>query len=123
MSSTTLTPATFEPVKGKIAVLPQLNEEESQPSTPGLSSLWRKFIDTSIQGPRLESARIVIQTRITIAANVDDYNSMPTLQELMDSPLFQIAGMLDIGEPGWADRHDEYLGKTYLHSHDTSESN
>jgi hypothetical protein len=100
-----------------------MSEEASKTSTLDLSSLWRKFINPSIQGPRLEPARIVIQTRITIAANLDDYHQTPTLKELMDSPLFQIAGMLDIVEPGWADRHDEYLGKTYLDSHDTTESN
>ncbi|HEX6121868.1 MAG TPA: hypothetical protein VFY89_01845 [Ktedonobacterales bacterium] len=27
--------------------------------------------------------------------------------EALSSPLFQIAGMFAIGEPGWADRHDE----------------
>ena len=30
-------------------------------------------------------------------------------KELSESPLFQIAGIFVIGDPGWADRHDEYL--------------
>jgi hypothetical protein len=30
-------------------------------------------------------------------------------QKLSESPLFQIAGIFAIGDPGWADKHDEYL--------------
>ena len=30
-------------------------------------------------------------------------------EELRNHPLLQIAGILDIGGPGWADRHDEYF--------------
>jgi hypothetical protein len=36
---------------------------------------------------------------------------------LLNSPLFQVAGMFAIGEQGWADRHDEYLAETYLENH------
>jgi predicted nucleic acid-binding protein len=25
-----------------------------------------------------------------------------------------VAGMFEINEPGWADKHDEYLAETYL---------
>lgn len=32
-------------------------------------------------------------------------------EELLNSPLFQVAGIFSIGEPGWADRHDEYLAE------------
>jgi hypothetical protein len=38
-------------------------------------------------------------------------------EALLNSPLFQIAGMFAIGEQGWADRHDEYLAETYLENH------
>lgn len=38
-------------------------------------------------------------------------------QEFLNSPLFQAAGMFAIDEPGWADRHDEYLAETYLENH------
>jgi hypothetical protein len=38
-------------------------------------------------------------------------------QEDCDSPLLQVAGMFAIGEPGWADRHDEYLGEGFLDTH------
>ena len=30
-------------------------------------------------------------------------------EEVLSSPLLQVAGMFAIGEPGWADRHNEYL--------------
>src|SRR5438270_13486235 len=38
-------------------------------------------------------------------------------EEILKSPLFQIAGMFAIGEPGWADRHDEYLAEAYADNH------
>jgi hypothetical protein len=42
-------------------------------------------------------------------------------EEVLSSPLLQVAGMFAIGEQGWADRHDEYLVETYLESHADSE--
>lgn len=42
-------------------------------------------------------------------------------EALVNSPLFQVAGMFAIGEQGWADRHDEYLAETYLENHADSE--
>jgi hypothetical protein len=41
-------------------------------------------------------------------------------EALLNSPLFQVAGMFAIGEQGWADRHDEYLAETYLENHTDS---
>jgi hypothetical protein len=38
-------------------------------------------------------------------------------EEILKSPLLQIAGMFAIGEPGWADRHDEYLAEVYADDH------
>jgi hypothetical protein len=38
-------------------------------------------------------------------------------EELVDHPLLRIAGMFAIGEPGWADRHDEYLAEVYADDH------
>lgn len=35
----------------------------------------------------------------------------------LQSPLFQIAGMFAINEPGWADKHDQYLAEAYLENH------
>src|SRR5712692_2006624 len=34
-------------------------------------------------------------------------------EELQSHPLLDVAGMFAIGEPGWADKHDEYLAETY----------
>jgi hypothetical protein len=42
-------------------------------------------------------------------------------EDALSSPLLQVAGMVAIGEHGWADRHDEYLAETYLESHTDSE--
>ncbi|HEY4035615.1 MAG TPA: hypothetical protein VGL94_16785 [Ktedonobacteraceae bacterium] len=37
--------------------------------------------------------------------------------ESLNHPLLQVAGLFAIGEPGWADRHDEHLASTYLENH------
>jgi len=38
-------------------------------------------------------------------------------EETLNHPLLQVAGMFAIGEPGWADKHDEYLAEAYLENH------
>ena len=38
-------------------------------------------------------------------------------EDILNSPLFQISGMFAIGEPGWADKHDEYLAEGYMENH------
>jgi hypothetical protein len=38
-------------------------------------------------------------------------------EAILDSPLLKIAGMFAIGEPGWADKHDEYLAEAVLEDH------
>lgn len=37
-----------------------------------------------------------------------------TSEELLSGPLFQVAGIFEIDEPGWAEKHDEYIAETYL---------
>jgi len=44
-----------------------------------------------------------------------------TMRELPESPLLQIAGIFVIGDPGWADRHDEYLAEGYIENHADAE--
>jgi hypothetical protein len=56
-------------------------------------------------------------TPITFTTAMADASNLPTTEELLNGPLFQVAGMFAIGEPGWADKHDEYLAETYLESH------
>ncbi|SRR5712691_6339643 len=41
-------------------------------------------------------------------------------EELQSHPLLEVAGMFAIGEPGWADKHDEYLAETYIEKHDNA---
>ena len=38
-------------------------------------------------------------------------------EEFLKSPLFQIAGMFAMNEPGWADKHDAYLAEAYIENH------
>ncbi len=38
-------------------------------------------------------------------------------EELLNDPLFQIAGMFAIGDPDLAAKHDEYLADTYRDNH------
>jgi len=38
-------------------------------------------------------------------------------EEIQSHPLLNVAGIFSIGEPGWADKHDEYLAETYVDNH------
>lgn len=38
-------------------------------------------------------------------------------EDLQNHPLLKAAGMFAVGEPGWADKHDEYLAETYIEDH------
>lgn len=38
-------------------------------------------------------------------------------EDALTHPLVHVAGMFAIGEPGWADKHDEYLVKVYGENH------
>ena len=74
---------------------------------------WRKIIDSLRQ---LSVSEVVM--RIDLAASAT--SEMPTVlkptprEGLFSSPLFQVAGIFEIDEPRWADRHDEYITETYL---------
>ena len=50
-------------------------------------------------------------------ANAENEGLTETEKILRDSPLLRVSGMFAIGEEGWADRHDEYLGEIYLENH------
>jgi len=38
-------------------------------------------------------------------------------EAILNSPILRIAGMFATGEPGWADKHDEYLAEILLENH------
>ena len=38
-------------------------------------------------------------------------------EEVLNSPLFRLAGIFSVDDPGWADRHDEYLAEAYADDH------
>lgn len=38
-------------------------------------------------------------------------------QDISQDPLFQIAGIFAGNEPGWVNRHDEYLAEAYADDH------
>jgi len=59
-------------------------------------------------------------TPITFTPMMADSSNLPTTEELLNGPLFEVAGILAIGEPRWADKHDEYLAETYLEEHTNS---
>jgi hypothetical protein len=38
-------------------------------------------------------------------------------EEWLNSPLFRVAGIFSVDDPGWADRHDEYFAGAYADDH------
>ena len=83
------------------------------------SSSWRKFIykSTPTKQRGSETAVMVIPAAKTTTEGPIVLKSTPAPKELLGGPLFQVAGIFAIGEPGWADKHDEYLAETYLGNH------
>jgi hypothetical protein len=75
------------------------------------SSSWRKFIQNSSPTQQQGSATsvMVIPVAKTTSEGPIVFKSTPTPKEFLGESLFQVAGIFAIGEPGWADKHDEYL--------------
>lgn len=92
--------------------------EDSIPFGPAIktSSSWRKFI----QKPTQQSWSGVVVAVVAEASATTEGPIMispapaPTIEELLNGPLFQVAGIFEIDEPGWAEKHDEYIAETYL---------
>ena len=51
------------------------------------------------------------------SAESDETEQKNQEADVSNSSLFRVAGMFAIGEPGWADKHDEYLAETYIEDH------
>src|SRR5260370_6374827 len=67
-------------------------------------SSWRKFIHTPTQQSLFEVAVTGASAARTITEGPTIIKPVPTVNELLSGPLFQVAGMFAIGEPGWADK-------------------
>ncbi len=48
---------------------------------------------------------------------MNDTEQVEHEEDVLNSPLSQMAGMFAIGELGWADRHDKYLAEGYIDDH------
>jgi hypothetical protein len=95
---------------------PQTMKEEAIPYslTYKPSSSWRKFIPRSKQRSQADPTMTAIPATKTTTEGPTILKPASTTEELLSGPLFQVAGMFEINEPGWADKHDEYLAETYL---------
>lgn len=68
---------------------------------------WVNEMMHRVKEPTVSSQKQQMGQKLQEESNEEDVNS----------PLFQVAGMFAIGDPGWADRHDEYLAEAYLENH------
>lgn len=56
--------------------------------------------------------------RLLITSTFSVVEERVTEEELLEAhPVLRISGILAINEPGWADRHDEYLAEAYMDNH------
>ena len=80
------------------------------------SSSWRKFIHRPPEQRQVESTTLTAFASSESTTIEGSFVLRPTLtlQELLNGPLFQVAGIFEIDEPGWADKLDEYIAETYL---------
>jgi hypothetical protein len=58
-----------------------------------------------------------VQTHSMSIEEDDQEEQEVSEEDLEDHPLLRIAGMFAIGEPGWADQHDEYFAGVYADNH------
>ncbi len=95
---------------------PQTMKEEAIPYSLSYkpSSSWRKFIPTSTQRSQTDPTMTAIPATKTTTEGPTVLKPVLTSEELLSGPLFQVAGIFEIDEPGWADRHDEYIAETHL---------
>jgi hypothetical protein len=97
---------------------PQLMSEGSVSFGPSRSPshAWQRFIHTSTQQPDSEATRmvVIVPAKSTTVEGLIALKPTPTLEELLSGPLFRVAGIFEIDEPGWAEKHDEYIAETYL---------
>ena len=118
MNSSTVAPSMYTLGATSANILPQPTSKESVPFGPSRlpSHAWRRVIHTLTQQPGLKATMMVaiIPAKSTRVEELIVLKPTPALKELLSGPLFQVAGMFAIGEPGWADKHDEYLAETYL---------
>lgn len=97
------------------AFLPIIEDSRSFSSTLKASS-WKKFIRQSPELGQIESTTMTPIASSEGTTTESYFVPEPTLtvQELLNGPLFQVAGIFEIDEPGWADKHDEYIAETYF---------
>ena len=118
MSSSTVTPNPYPSgaTSAYIAFLPIIENPVPFGSTSRASSSWKKFIHRPSEQRQIESTTMtaIISSESTTTEGSFVLNPTFTLQELLNGPLFQVAGIFEIDEPGWADKHDEYIAETYL---------
>lgn len=118
MNSSSITPNSYPlgATSAYIAFLPKTGGPLPFDSTNGASSAWKKFIYRPSERRQIKTTTItpiVLSESTTIEGPFVSRPSL-TLQELLNGPLFQVAGIFEIDEPGWADKHDEYIAETYL---------
>jgi hypothetical protein len=83
-------------------------------STNKPSSSLRKLIRKSRYQRKFKMKATIVSTENTTVEGLIVMVPSPTIEELLSGPLFQVAGIFEIDEPGWADKHDEYIAETYL---------
>ncbi len=78
------------------------------------SSSWRKLIPRSKLRSQTDPTMTAIPATKTTTEGPTVLKPALTSEELLSGPLFQVAGIFEIDEPGWAEKHDEYIAETYL---------
>lgn len=117
MSSSTVTPSPYPSgtTSAYAAFLPAVGD--SVPTRPTYrTQSWKKFIRRSPKQRQLKftTVTLIVSSEDTTTESFFVPRPTLTLQELLNGPLFQVAGIFEIDEPGWADKHDEYIAESYL---------
>jgi len=118
MSSSSIIPNVYPlgATSAYIAFLPINEGSIPFSSTNKATPSWKKFIHESPEQRHTQSTTItaIISSESGTIEGPFVLKPTPTLQELLNGPQFQVAGIFEIDEPGWADKHDEYIAEMYL---------
>jgi hypothetical protein len=107
-------PSTYQSGATSANIPPELMKKDWVSFGPSRSPsrTWQKFIHSSAQQSDSQIDAIA-SAKGTAIERIIAIEPMITLEELLSGPLFQVAGIFEIDEPAWAERHDELLGEAY----------
>lgn len=103
---------------GKTSTFLDLVQIGGGAAAPSLESTlplsWEKIVH-SLNRHSVSETVMALNPAKSVMSNIPTIiKPTPTLEEVLNGPLFQVSGILEIDDHEWIDRIDEYIAETYL---------